>query len=47
MTIISVQNLLEKCHNKMFLRYIAFSRPLSDEDVKFFFFFVAAFAGTK
>ncbi len=35
MTIISVQNLLEKCHNKMFLRGIAFSRPLSDEDVKF------------
>ncbi len=35
MTIISVQNLLEKCHNKMFLRDIAFSRPLSDEDVKF------------
>jgi hypothetical protein len=25
MTIISVQNLLEKCHNKMFLRDIAFS----------------------
>jgi hypothetical protein len=28
MTIISVQNFLEKCHNKMFLRDIAFSRPL-------------------
>ena len=35
MTIISVQNLLEKCHNKMLWRDIAFSRPLSDEDVKF------------
>jgi hypothetical protein len=35
MTIVSVQNFLEKCHNKMFLRGIAFSRPLHDEDVKF------------
>ena len=35
MTIISVQNFLGKCPNKMFLRDIAFSRPLSDEDVKF------------
>ncbi len=35
MTIISVQNILEKCHNKMFLRHIAFYRPLYDGDVKF------------
>ncbi len=35
MAIISVQNFLEKCHNKMFLRNKAFSRPLYDEDVKF------------
>ncbi len=35
MSIKSVQNLLEKCHNKMFLRDIAFSRPLFDEEVKF------------
>ncbi len=34
MTIISVQNVLEKCH-KIFLRDIAFSRPLYDRDVKF------------
>ena len=33
MTIISVQNVLEKCHK--FLRDIAFSRPLYDGDVKF------------
>ncbi len=35
MTIINVQKFLEKCHNKMFLRDIAFSRSLHDEDVKF------------
>jgi hypothetical protein len=40
MTIISVQNVLEKCIKKTFLRHIAFSRPLYDGDVKF----VAAFA---
>ncbi len=35
MTIISVQNVLEKCHKKPFLRNIAFSHPLYDGDVKF------------
>jgi hypothetical protein len=35
MTIISVQNCLEKCHSKRFLCDIAFSRQLYDEDVKF------------
>jgi hypothetical protein len=35
MTMISVQNVLEKCHNKMFLRDIGFSRPLYDGDVKY------------
>jgi hypothetical protein len=35
MTIISVQHFLEKCHDKTFLCYIAFSRPLYDGDVKF------------
>jgi hypothetical protein len=35
MTNLSVQNFLEKCHNKMFLRDIAFSRPQYDRDVKF------------
>ncbi len=34
MTIISVQNVLEKCHNKIFLRDIAFLAHC-DEDVKF------------
>ncbi len=36
MTIISVQNVLEKCHNKTFLHNIAFSRPLYDRDVAAF-----------
>ena len=36
MTIISVQNLLGKCHNKTILRDIAFSRPLYIGNVKFF-----------
>jgi hypothetical protein len=35
MTIISVKNFVEKCHNKTFLRDIAFSHPLYDGDVKF------------
>jgi hypothetical protein len=35
MTIISAQNVLEKCNNKKFLRDIAFSHPLYDGDVKF------------
>jgi hypothetical protein len=35
MTIISVQHILEKWHNKTFLRDIAFSRSLYDGDVKF------------
>ncbi len=35
MTIISVQNVLEKCHNKTFFRDKAFSHPLYDGDVKF------------
>jgi hypothetical protein len=35
MTIVSVQNFLNKCHNKMFLRDIAISRPLYDGNVKF------------
>jgi hypothetical protein len=34
MTIVSVQNVLKKCHTK-FLRDIAFSRPLYDGNVKF------------
>jgi hypothetical protein len=35
MTIVSVQNLYKKCHNKKFLRDITFSRPLYDVNVKF------------
>jgi hypothetical protein len=35
MKIISVPNVLEKCHKKHFLSDIAFSRPLYDGDVKF------------
>ncbi len=35
MTIVSVQNCLKKCHNKLLLRDIAFSRPLYDGNVKF------------
>ncbi len=35
MTIISVQNFLEKCHNKTFLRDIVFFRRLYDGDVNF------------
>jgi hypothetical protein len=35
MTIISIQNVLEKCHNKKFLHDKAFSHPLYGRDVKF------------
>jgi hypothetical protein len=43
MTIVSVQNFLKKCHNKTFLRDIAFSCPLYDRNVNF----VTTFARNK